>query len=92
MVTCHPGHRILLRVWIYGSFPSDKRDPEDIDVIAMVPRGFRRADLAAEAQPYFDNEFCKAVWAIDLHLHEHDVPDLYIADLLKIFRRDRVKR
>ncbi len=80
---------VMRRMWLYGSFPSAKPGPGDLDMVVLVTADFRLANLPAELQAFFEPEFCHEVLSIDLYLYAERVPDHYLDDLLVFFRKDR---
>ena len=82
----------LLRVWVYGSFLSDKPGPGDIDVLALMGAGFSLALLPGAVRPFLDPETCETVFGIHLTVFVQGSTEVYLPDILQLLGTDETGR
>jgi len=82
----------LRRVWLFGSFATDKPEPDDLDILALFASGFAPATLPENVRPWFDHELCRELHEIDLFYLTEQASDETLNLILGAFGRDRSGR
>jgi len=79
----------LKRVFGYGSFVSEKPNPNDIDFFVVMEAGFTTAHLKGKMAEVFQNETCRIRYGVDLFWVTEAIGEAYSEDMLDVFSRDR---
>ena len=79
----------LRRLWVFGSFVTDKPGPGDLDLLAVFDAGFSVEALPVQDKHWFDHEICRALYEIDFFWLTQQATDQTLLLILDTFRTNR---
>jgi predicted nucleotidyltransferase len=80
------------RAFVFGSFVSEKPNPNDVDFFVAMAEGFTTSHLKGKIAEVFQNEVCRIRYGVDLFWVTEAIGESRIQDMLDVFSRDRQQR
>jgi len=77
------------RVFVFGSFVSEKPNPNDVDFFVVMAEGFTTSHLKGKIAEVFQNEACRIRYGVDLFWVTEAIGESHILDMREVFSRDR---
>ncbi|MCI0695860.1 hypothetical protein L0337_28145 [candidate division KSB1 bacterium] len=77
------------RVFVFGSFVSEKPNPNDVDFFVVMTADFTTFHLKGRIAEVFQNEACRIRYGVDLFWVTEAIGESHIQDMLEVFSRDR---
>jgi len=77
------------RVFVFGSFVSEKTNPNDVDFFVVMAASFTTSHLKGKIAEVFQNEVCRIRYGVDLFWVTETIGESHIQDMLDVFSRDR---
>lgn len=79
----------LRRVWVFGSFATEKPGPGDLDILAQFAADFDPSGGAPDARSWFDHQLARELHEIDFFYVSDNTPEDRLVIFLQTFGRDR---
>jgi predicted nucleotidyltransferase len=77
------------RVFAFGSFVSERPNPNDVDFFVVMAEGFSTSHLRGKIAEVFQNETCRIRYGVDLFWVTEAIGESHIQDMLEVFSTDR---
>lgn len=77
------------QVFVFGSFVSEKTNPNDIDFFVVMMANFTTSHLKGKIAEIFQNEVCRIRYGVDLFWVTEVIGENHIQDMLDVFSRNR---
>ncbi|MBI2203356.1 MAG: hypothetical protein HYU41_05835 [Candidatus Rokubacteria bacterium] len=79
----------LRKAFVWGSFPTAKPDPADIDIMLVMSAAFRSEECASEVRQVFDGEIAERILGATILWIREDVPSELVDSFLEQWQIDR---
>jgi len=79
----------LRRLYLFGSFVTEKPNPGDLDCLAVMASGFTTAHLTPALMTVFQHDVCRLYYQADVFWITEAVGQEHLEALLAVFARDR---
>ena len=79
----------LRHLYVFGSFPTAKPVPNDLDCLAVMATGFTTVSLAVPHLEVFQHDTCRLRYQTDVFWVTEAVPKEHLDAMFDVFSRDR---